>query len=148
MYERMLDKSREPSLEEIKEYVGTTAYSLLCMFEDSLKLRYDLVSELRFPFGNSYGWGYKYSHKSFHLCYAFFENRAFTVMIQIGDKQVPALEKILNTLSPKSRELWDSRYPCGEHGGWVRYRVLECSDLPEILKFVNAKKKSNAVTEA
>ncbi|MDR2203028.1 MAG: DUF3788 domain-containing protein [Nitrososphaerota archaeon] len=28
-------------------------------------------------FGSNYGWGYKYSHKANHLCYAFFEKNIF-----------------------------------------------------------------------
>lgn len=66
--------------------------------EEYLNTHYQLVKEIRFPFGNSYGWGYKYSHKSSHLCYAFFEKGAFTVTIQIGDKQAQLVEDVLSSL--------------------------------------------------
>ena len=73
MYERMLDKSNKPCLSQIIEYIGKDGYARLCKLETYLKTQYNLSRELRFPFGNNYGWGYKYSHKSFHLFYAFFE---------------------------------------------------------------------------
>ncbi|MDU9052864.1 MAG: DUF3788 family protein, partial [Clostridioides difficile] len=81
-----------------------------------------------------------YSHKSFHLFYAFFEKGAFTVLIQIGDKQVPAVEKTLVALTPKAKELWVTRYPCGNNGGWIKYRILEDADLLDIIQYIRAKK--------
>lgn len=140
MYERMLEKNNKPCLSQIIEYIGKDRYARLCKLETCLETQYSLSKELRFPFGNNYGWGYKYSHKSFHLCYAFFEKGAFTVMIQIGDKQVPAVEKMLVTLTPKAKELWDSRYPCGNNGGWIKYHILEDADLPDIIQYIQSKK--------
>ena len=141
MYERLLDKSHEPALEQIKEYLGNESHERLTQLEKYLQTHYLLTKELRFPFGNSYGWGYKYSHKSAHLCYAFFEEEAFTVTIQIGDKQVPVVENALNSLSPKTQKLWEERYPCGGNGGWVHFRVLRDEELKEVYTLISAKKK-------
>ena len=140
MYERMLDKTNKPDGTQIRACLGKDSYARLLNFEEALAARYDLHRELRFPFGSQYGWGYKYSHKSLHLCYAFFEQGAFTVMVQVGDRQVPALEKQMAALSPKARDVWAGRYPCGNTGGWVRDRVLEDADLADVLRFVEAKK--------
>ena len=141
MNERLLDKNNKPTLEQVKEYLGSEGYERLLSLEEYLKSHYQLSREMRFPFGNNYGWGYKYSHKATHLCYAFFEKGAFTVTLQIGDKQVHLVEDMLNTLSQKARELWNNRYPCGEHGGWVHYRVLGDEELTDIYKLIGAKKK-------
>lgn len=140
MYERMLDKARRPSPQDVRRALGEAAYALLCELEAQLQSRYRLAAELRFPFGDNYGWGYKYSHGTFHLCYAFFEQGAFTVMVQVGDARVPALERALPSLSAKARNLWQNRYPCGERGGWVNVRVLEGADLADALQFIAAKK--------
>lgn len=102
---------------------------------------YDFKKELRFPFGNNYGWGYKYSHKSSHLCYTFFESGAFTVTLQLGDSCVPAVERMLPVLSEKAKEIWKNRYSCGKQGGWIHYRVIHDNDLDDILKLILAKKK-------
>ncbi len=140
MYERMLDKALRPEPGQICAYMGADAYARLSALETALAARYDLTRELRFPFGNSYGWGYKYAHRSTHLCYAFFEKGAFTLMVQIGDRQVRPLERALAELSEKARELWANRYPCGEEGGWVRDRVLCDTDLEDVIRLIQCKK--------
>jgi hypothetical protein len=140
MYERLLDKNNKPSPEQVIEHLGEGSFKRLLSLEGFLKANYSLSREMRFPFGNSYGWGYKYSHKSTHLCYVFFEDRAFTVTIQIGDKRVHLIEDALSDLSPKAQELWANRYPCGENGGWVHYRVLTDPELADIYAFISAKR--------
>lgn len=141
MYERLLDKKNEPTDEQVKAYLGNKSYLHLLSLEKYLKTHYHLVREMRFPFGSSYGWGYKYSHKSSHLCYLFFEKGAFTVTIQIGDRQIHSIEAAMNSLSLKAQKLWTNRYPCGAHGGWVHYRVMNDEDLADIYCFIRAKKK-------
>ena len=144
MYERLLDKNAMPDEATIQEYLGMHSHERLIIFENRLKASYQLVRELKFPFGNDYGWGYKYSHKSSHLCYTFFEKGAFTVMLQIGDKQVPLLESHLSSLLQKTQDLWNDRYPCGERGGWVHYRVMTDEELSDVLKLLVIKKKPPA----
>lgn len=117
MYERLLDKSAPPDGDFVKEYLGAESYGFLLQLDKFLNDHYDLKKELKFPFGSSYGWGYKYSHKSSHLCYAFFEAGAFTVTLQLGDSCVPTVRKLLPALSEKAKQLWQDRYPCGELGG-------------------------------
>ena len=141
MYERLLDKDNEPTMEQVEEYLGSESYKRLLSLEKHLQTQYHLTKEIRFPFGNSYGWGYKYSHKSSHLCYAFFEKGAFTITIQSGDKQVHSIENALSGLSHKAQELWTNRYPCGENGGWIHYRVMSDEELTDIYSFIHAKKK-------
>lgn len=146
MYERMLDKSNIPTQEAIKETIGTVAMERMNYFETYLMESYELERELKFPFGKNYGWGYKYSHKNKHLCYLFFEQGGFTIFTQIGDKQVPEMVMKLVPLSEKAKEIWDSRYPCGEYGGWINFRVHSEEDIVEALEFIQVKVKPIAKT--
>ncbi len=141
MYERLLDKNNPPTTEFIRAYIGIKSHTVLLQFEDFLSNNYHLSKEMRFPFGNSYGWGYKYSHKSSHLCYVFFESGAFTITLQLGDNCVSKIEQILPNLSQKAKELWQNRYPCGEQGGWIHYRVIDTNELNDIFEFLKIKKK-------
>lgn len=143
MYERLLDKAVTPSEELIREYLGREAYSNLQCFERFLEENYVLKRELKFPFGNKYGWGYKYSHKTNHLCHAFIEAGAFTVTLQLGDSCVSEVEKRLPELSENASELWENRYPCGEQGGWIHYRVLLNEELKDLFELIKVKKKPN-----
>jgi hypothetical protein len=123
--------------------LGEKSYKRLLNLEEYLQAHYQLSKEMRFPYGNSYGWGYKYSHKTTHLCDVFFEKGAFTVLLQIGGKQVHLLESMIDALSPKAQELWADRYPCGKHGGgWVNYRVLTDKELSDVYILISAKKKA------
>ena len=140
MFERMLDKGNEPDQLEIREHIGEASYAKLRAFEDQLAQQYELTRELRFPFGNNYEWGYKYGNKTSHLCYAFFEKGAFTITLQIGDKRVAVVERIMESLTPKARELWSNRYPCGDIGGWIHYRVLDDIDMSDTILLVNVKR--------
>lgn len=141
MYERLLNKSVIPDGATIREHLGEEGYKLLADLENQLQENYQLSRELKFPFGSSYGWGYKYSHRSVHLCYVFFEKNAFTVMLQIGDKQISLLESQLASFLQKTQELWENRYPCGEHGGWVHYRVFTTDEITDVIKLLAIRKK-------
>lgn len=141
MYERMADKEHQPEIHKIRQYIGETSCKFLQEFENQLQAKYDLNRELRYPFGKSYGWGFKYSHKSKHLCYLFFEKEAVTVTLQIGDREVDSLNRILQTLSETTVSLWENRYPCGENGGWIHLRILSKNDLTDVIKLIEVKKK-------
>jgi hypothetical protein len=136
MYTRLLDKDVTPTEASIKEYLGPESYCTLLQLEKFLDEQYILNRELKFPFGNQYGWGYKYSHKLKHLCYAFFELGAFTITLQLGDTCVPEVERLLPTISAKARELWKNRYPCGTEGGWIHYRVTTNDELTDIIELI------------
>jgi len=139
MFDRLLVKNESPSPDFIREYIGAESYHLLSQLENFLNDNYQLTKELKFPFGNKYGWGYKYSHKSSHLCFAFFECGAFTVTLQLGDHCISGLEQILPILSQKGLELWENRYPCGTMGGWIHFRVLNETDLKDIFELIKVK---------
>lgn len=140
MYERNLDKEHQPDTTEIKRFIGNENHDRLMALLEELNKHYDLQKELRFPFGNTYGWGYKISHKKTHLCYLFFEKGAFSLMVQIGDKQIANLELVYDRLSSKAKVEWKDRYPCGEIGGWVNHRVLDDADINDVLLLIQAKK--------
>lgn len=143
----MTDKNVKPDNVEIEQYIGAESCRLLQMLEEMLNVRYDIHRELRFPFGAPYGWGYKYSHKTKHLCHIFFEKDAITLTLQIGDGQVPLLDKILPTLSSKAQSLWENRYPCGTNGGWIHYRILSEGELKDIMKLIEVKRTSGKVSK-
>jgi len=139
MYERMQNKEIEPSLGEMYAAIGPESVSILDDFEQFLRSSYDIVTELRFPFGNQYGWGIKFSHRTKHLCYVFPESGSFTVTLQIGAESAK-LEARLDSLLFRTQEMWKHRYPCGK-GGWIHYRVLDRKEIEDIKELIKIKKK-------
>jgi len=145
MYERMLDKQRIPTEDEINNYIGKKSVECIALIKGSLEKCMPISMGLKFPFGNNYGWGYKVSNKSKHLFYIFFEKGSITVTIQISKiKTEKELEKY-SQLSEEGKKYWDGRYPCGDGGGWVHYRIINKKQLRDIGLFLSIK--TNKETE-
>ncbi|OPJ63800.1 DUF3788 family protein [Clostridium oryzae] len=143
MGERMLDKNNTPSKVEILKYIGNDAKILLDKFDEMFAKQYDMQKELKFPFGNNYGWGYKYSHKTKHLCYVFFEHGEIDVLLQISSKNKEKLNELISQGLTMTKELWENRYPCSD-GGWINYRPKTEADIKEIMRLLAFKKKPAA----
>jgi len=141
MSERLTDKTQTPTPAEIDAFIGADAKRQLERLETELTARYDLQRELRFPFGKSYGWGYKFSHKHAHLLYVFFTSASIVATLQIGDAQVAKLEATLPDLSSKTQQLWRNRYPCGKQGGWIHDEIDSDADLADVLALIAIRKK-------
>lgn len=138
--ERFFDKSTTPTSLQIDNLLGRDAVCRLTKFESFLKNNYVIIRELKFPFGNNYGWGYKYTCKSKLLCYVFFEKDSLTVTIIIGKNELKRLYQELDNMLPKTKDLWKNRYPCG-NGGWIHYRIENDSELLDAEKLICIKKK-------
>ncbi|GCF94926.1 hypothetical protein NRIC_28170 [Enterococcus florum] len=142
---RLLDKKQEPSLEQIQDFLGTAGWQLLLQLEQLLKERYDLTRTLRFPFGNQYGWSFRYAHKKTLLFYVFFERDGFCCTVSINDKGADAVEALLGTCHPKFQKLWADRYPCGERGGWLDISPETEQELQEIIQIIQIKVKPKKI---
>ena len=95
--------------------------------------------ELKFPFGNNYGWGYKVSNRSKHLFYIFFEKGSITIMLQINKIKTEKEMEKYNKLSEEGKEYWENRYPCGDNGGWIKYRIINKKQLKDIGIFLSIR---------
>lgn len=140
MYERMLNKNVMPTVDEINNYIGKKSNELLKEFENELNNRYDIIKTLRFPYGNFYGWSFKFSHKKQHLCDLFFEKDTITIMISIPSKVSEKVSKKVESLLSKTKKLWEERYPCGT-GGWRKYQILNREELVDVPSLLEIKKK-------
>ena len=134
MYERLLDKSLSPTFEDLVEYSGKPG-SLWLELDKYLKEIYSAKTQIRFPYGNDYGWSCKYSVKSKHLCDIFAENGAFALHYRISDAQ---LESVYEDLSEYAKEICDNKYPC-KGGGWLTYRVLSEAHIADAKRLLTAK---------
>ena len=139
MYERMLDKQKVPTEDEINAYIGKNSLSCIEEIKTALEKIYEITMELKFPFGNNYGWGYKVSHNSKHLFYIFFEKGSITATLQISKIKTEKEISKYNQLSEEGKKYWENRYPCGENGGWIHYRVINKKQLKDLGIFLSIK---------
>jgi hypothetical protein len=139
MYERMLNKEYLPNVCEIQKYIGEKANKYINSFIGNLRNVYEVKTEIKIPFGNKYGWGYKVNIKTKHLCYIFFESKAITVTIQIKKIDNDFCKSKYDELSDEGKSCWENRYPCGNGGGWIHYRILNNENFSDIGKFIMIK---------
>ena len=134
MYERMLDKSIQPTFEEMLAHTGRAA-KLWEELEQHLGEICGAERTIRFPYGNSYGWGGGYKRKSKHICDVFAEKEAISLLLQINKK---VMETILPELEESTVNLWKEGYPCGS-GRWISFRITTEGQLKDAKKIVAAK---------
>ena len=143
---RLTEKKHKPREESVRAFMGDEAWQRLIRFEEMLEERYDLNREMKFPFGNDDGWGFRYSHKKSLLLYVFFEEGGFSCTISINDKGAPKVEAMLDDLLPEIQTLWENRYPCGDNGGWIHRPVVGDDELLDIIRLVGVKVKPKKKT--
>lgn len=136
MYERMLDKNTVPTFEDLLEYSGNSK-DLWQKLDKHLNENYVLTKQIRFPYGNNYGWSVKYSQKGKQICDAFAEKGAFSAHFQIRDD---AFLSISDSLTDYSKNVYDNKYPC-KSGGWLTYRVLSDEHLQDLMKLLQVKSR-------
>lgn len=134
MYERLLDKTLSPSFTDLLKYSGACS-DLWVELDDYLQSEYSAEQQIRFPYGNKYGWSTKYSLKNRHICDVFAENGAFALHFRVNND---CLNTVYDGLSDYSKKICDEKYPCGE-GGWLTYRVLSQEHLIDVKKILLAK---------
>ncbi|MCL2365005.1 MAG: DUF3788 family protein [Defluviitaleaceae bacterium] len=142
---RLSDKAHEPTEAFLQSYMGNDAWQRLMHLEDLLRERYVLNREVKFPFGNNYGWGFRYTHNKTLRFHVFFEEDGFCCTISIGGKGAMEIDPILHELKPKLQTMWKNRYPCGYHGdyygGWIHYSVAHDDELPDMIRLISVKVK-------
>lgn len=142
---RMTEKLCQPSEETIRLFMGDDAWERLMKLEGMLEQRYELGREVRFPFGNSYGWSFRYTSKKSLLLYVFFEDGGFCCTISISDSGAKQVEAMREGLHPEVQKHWDNRYPCGSTGGWMNCSVESDEEIPDLVRLIGVKVPSKKI---
>ncbi len=136
MYERMLDKSIIPTLDDLTAWCGQNAIAFM-QLNEWLASDDALEQKIVFPYGKRYGWGIAHRKKSKLICNVFAENGAFTVMMHLSDKQ---FQSVYDQLSEYAQQLVDNKYPCGD-GGWLHFRVVCQEHMKDVRILLSTKMK-------
>ena len=134
MYERLLNKQIVPTSEELAAYCGGNGARFQKLNEQLSQL-YGTTQEIRFPYGNHYGWGVAHRKKKKLICDVFAEAGAFTVMLRLSNQQ---FDSVYDQMQAYTQNCIDNRYPCGE-GGWIHYRVLNEEHFNDIMRLLAVK---------
>lgn len=134
MYERMLNKIEEPTVNEMTAYCGERA-EWFTLLNEWLSKSCGTEQKTVFPYGNTYGWAIAHKKKRKLICNIFAENGAFTVMLRLSDKQ---FEFVYEQVQKDTKDVIDGKYPCGD-GGWIHYRVTGQANMEDIKKLLAVK---------
>ena len=134
MYERLLDKTKQPTFDELAEYCGENQKRFK-MLNDFLSREFSTNQEIRFPYGKNYGWGVTHRKGKKLICDIFAENNSFCVMLRLSDNQFISL---YSSVKKYTQDYIDNRYPCGS-GGWIHYRVTCDENLRDIEMLLKEK---------
>lgn len=134
MYERMLNKSKVPTIMEMTAYCGETA-TLFTELNGWLSATYGTTQAIVFPYGNSYGWGISHKKKGKLICNVFPENSTFSVMLRMSNLQFAS---VYGKLEDYTKQCIDNKYPCHD-GGWIHYRVMNKTQFEDVKILIAAK---------
>jgi len=137
-YQRLLNKEKRPSKEEILKTIGEKS-SLWLEIHKFVEKNYDFSPELVF-FTKKYGWTITYRKSGKTLGYFFPEDNAFSVLLVLGSKESEKVDSIKNRLEARIKSVFENTEQLHD-GRWLWIRVLTKSDVESVKLLLQAKRK-------
>jgi hypothetical protein len=142
-YERMLDKSKQPSDADMLAVIGPTLADGWNELRRFLVETYDLEPIFNFG-GPRYGWNLQHRKGGRPLCEIYPEHGSFTALVILGSKELEQALAQLDTFGQTVRQaLVDT--PRYHDGCWMYIRMSDQStvqqDVQDIERLVLIKKK-------
>lgn len=143
MHERMLDKTRQPTDEEMTAFIGQPIAAAWTELRHFLVETYGIVPVFNSG-GKKYGWNLQHRSGGRPLCEMYPENGSFTTLVVLGKNELDqALQKLDSYGSSVQQALKES--PRYHDGCWMYIRVSDpqaCQqDVRDIAQLILIKKK-------
>lgn len=132
---RLLDKTIKPSFQDMLQICGDVS-EYFQKINDYICEKDDMISEIKFPYGNNYGWCISYHKKNKLFCNLFPGEKAFNIMIRLTNKE---FSLIYEDGTKYLQELIDNKYVCGE-AGWIHYEFTDKNQYNDLLLLLNTKR--------
>jgi len=136
---RMMDKTQEPTEEEIMRFIGEQAGDVWVELRHFIEDNYDFVPETVF-YGVKYGWTVRYRKSGKTLCSLFPEKGGFTVLIVLGKKDSEKVLLMRNELSTRMNAILGSTEQLHD-GRWLWIKLLTASDTDDIKMLLQVKRR-------
>jgi hypothetical protein len=131
-------KDREPSLEDIAAFIGSSLWSDLNSF---LQGAYNAEPKRSYSTcAGAPGWNVKYKKSGKSLCTLYPKAGYFTALVVIGNKEVTETEIWLPNLCPEIREQYD-RVPFACGGKWLMIDVTSADTLSDVKRLIGIRVK-------
>ena len=138
-YQRMLDKTVEPTEEDMLKTIGTQASGAWKDIHAFLRANYDHVPVKR-HWGKKHGWAIQYRKSNKTLATLAPETGAFTALLIFGKKEVEKIALQKDQISPAMMEMIDNTTQLHD-GKWVFIRLIDDTYVDDIKKLISIKRK-------
>ena len=137
--ERMIGRDREPTKEQILEFIGPDAFKSWNELHEYLAENYDFHPELSY-WGDNYGWTIRYRRSGKTLTAFYPENGGFTVQVILGNKEVEKFQNMREELSADLVQLFDETKQLHD-GRWLWIRQPSMGTIEDIKKLIQLKRR-------
>jgi hypothetical protein len=143
MHERMMDKSAQPSDEDMINWIGQPLAQEWIALRQFLADTYDIVPIFN-PGGKRYGWNLQYRIGGRPLCEMYPEHSSFTALVILGKVELDQAMERIETFGPVVRQAL-AQSPRYHDGCWMYIRAsdpLTChQDVQDIEELILIKRK-------
>ncbi|MCK4280377.1 MAG: DUF3788 domain-containing protein [Candidatus Thorarchaeota archaeon] len=136
---RMIDKTQEPTEEEMMIFMGEQAGNVWVELRHFIEDNYDFVPETAF-YGVKHGWTVRYRRSGRTLCSLFPEKDGFSVLIVLGRKDSEKALSMRDELSTRMIAILESTEQLHD-GRWLWIKPLTASDTDDIKMLLQVKRR-------
>ena len=138
-FQRMMDKAREPTEEEMISFVGERAEAAWTELRTFIEDNYGFVPETAY-YGAKHGWAVRYRRSGKTLCSLFPEKGGFIVLIVLGRKEATKALSMRDELNSRVYEILGNTEQLHD-GRWLWIRMLAMNDVDDVKKLLQTKRK-------
>lgn len=138
-YERLYDKSKEPTHNDIINWIGEKA-DLWEMIHNFISQNYNFNKEIAF-FSKNHGWTVRYRKAKKTFASFFPENSAFSVLLVLGKDEAEKVNLIRTKLNDNFMTVFDNTEQLHD-GRWLWIRILNQTDIDTLIKVLITKRKT------
>jgi len=138
-YQRMLDKTVEPTEEDMLNTIGVQAANAWSDIHAFLRANYDHVP-VKKHWGKKHGWAIQCRKSNKTLATLAPETGAFTALLIFGKKEVGKIAEQADQISGAVMEMIDNTTQLHD-GKWVFIRLADDTYVDDIKKLINIKRR-------
>lgn len=139
-WHEMFPQEKQPTMEQISEYIGGSAGKLWDSLIDYMDKAYKAKPKMTYSgCSGKPGWNIKFqkSGQSFGTLYP--EQGSFSVLVVISYKLDPLMEAILPMLTPEIAELYRNAGDYMKLGKWMMFRISDEAGVQDYKKICEVK---------
>lgn len=136
-WSELYPKSKEPTFQQILEYVNSIAFQEL---DSRLRTLYQIEPSIEYSSCSMQpGWNVKYKKSGKALCTVYPVSGYFLVLIAIGNKEMTEAEIYITSCSEYTRELFQ-RTEFSNGAKWLMMEIRDTSVVEDLVGLVKIRK--------